>query len=217
MSLIYGFQVISNFFLVFSPTHFSVSPAQQTVQHCYSVCGYATETASFMPARQSAHITGMPFTLRFFSSFNTPSHYFASSFSSIRIDKTLLWSTEVTIRITHIASFFLPVVTNWEINCVNENDRINHVKRTILPFLYLRRKPVSGVRNHSIAYFKSVNFLNGFVNLTYYYSLCVQGNYLLVNARNIPFVFLDYVWIKCDIAIPRHFDLSFEHLLNCTS
>lgn len=62
-------------------------------------------TAPFIPERPSAHITRTSFTPRFFSSFRTPSQYFALSFSPICMDNTCLCPVRLTARTTYAASF----------------------------------------------------------------------------------------------------------------
>jgi len=167
--------------------------------------------ASFIPERPSAHITRTSFTPRFFSSFRTPSQYFALSFSPICMDKTSLWPVKLTARITYAASFLICPLSRTE-KCTASMKTIGYtssIKRTILPIFYLRKKPVCDVRYHSVADFKAVDLLDGIAYLTSCHTLCVQRDYLLLNAGDVLLTLFYHLWLKCSVSILRYFDLSF--------
>ena len=56
--------------------------------------------------------------------------------------------------------FYLTVITDRKMNCINEYDRIYFIKMAILPLFYLWEQPVGNIRPHSVTYFKAVNILN---------------------------------------------------------
>ncbi|CDE81452.1 unknown [Ruminococcus sp. CAG:353] len=62
--------------------------------------------------------------------------------------------------------FYLTVITDRKMNCINEYDRIYFIKMAILPLFYLWEQPVGNIRHHSVTYFKAVNILNSFAYLT---------------------------------------------------
>lgn len=106
----------------------------------------------------------------------------------------------------------LSVITNGEVDCINENDGINRIKWAFLPILDLRKKAVCDVRNHAVADLKTVDILDRLADLTGRHAFGVQRNDLLLDAGNV-FLTLFYDFrLKTPVTILRNFDLSFAEI-----
>ena len=97
-------------------------------------------------------------------------------------------------------------------DAVHKHKRIDGVQWPRLPLFYLRKYPVRDLADHLGGQFHPVKFLYLVMDIPCAHAPCIEGDYLFLNAGDIPLVFGDELRLEFPFPVPWDIDLEFPVL-----